>query len=377
MHHLDEGTLRRSIDEPLALAPRALAHVKACAVCAARRDTMAAAADSVAAAFAQELPQSDPRQAFSELRRRLELRANPLTVWERLSDFSAWRLRGYAKGLGAAAAVAIAVLLFVFTPVGTLAQNFLTIFEPRQFVAVPVSRNEFRFLPNLNAFGTVTDRAKPQRRDVNGPAQAQALTGIPVRLPRWVPPAVPRNVRYAAVSRGSASFTFSAAKARAYASSAHRAMPPMPARLDGSTLTLEAGPMVVIAYGAGADFKAVRERDDERLPPLVIVEAVAPRVTSTRATAREIESYLLEMPGVTPALAQQIRAIGDPSTTVPIPVPIDKAFAQDVVVDGARGLAVGDETGVGGGIVWQKYGIVYGVGGALPQRQLMEIAQSL
>jgi hypothetical protein len=144
--------------------------------------------------------------------------------------------------------------------------------------------------------------------------------------------------------------------------------------------------MVMIGYGAlpnprdeKARARAVHRGDesDMQLPPLVIVESVAPHVTSTGATAREIETYLLQMPGVAPQLAAEIRAIGDPSTTMPIPVPIDKAFAQNVVVDGVTALAVGDNTGVGGMIVWQKNGIVYGVGGAMAQRDLMEVARSL
>jgi hypothetical protein len=117
--------------------------------------------------------------------------------------------------------------------------------------------------------------------------------------------------------------------------------------------------------------------DISDLPPLVIVEAVAPRVYSTGATAREIEGYLLSMPGVAPQLADEIRAIGDPSTTMPIPVPIDKSYSQQIVIDGTRGLAIGDNTGVGGMIVWQRNGIVYGVCGGMQQRQLMEVAQSL
>jgi hypothetical protein len=113
------------------------------------------------------------------------------------------------------------------------------------------------------------------------------------------------------------------------------------------------------------------------MPALIIVQSASPQLTSTGATAREIEAYLLAMPGVAPQLADEIRAIGDPGTTMPVPVPVDKAFAQNVSIDGVTGLGIGDETGVGGMIMWQKNGIVYGVGGTMPQHELMEVAASL
>jgi hypothetical protein len=159
-------------------------------------------------------------------------------------------------------------------------------------------------------------------------------------------------------------------------------MPVMPASIDGSVLTLTAGPMVVETFGAPIDRSAFHRHrgDDESDMPfqqLAIVQSAAPVVSSSGATARDIEGYLLSLPGISPQLAAEIRAIGDPSTTMPIPVPVDKAFAQNVIVDGVPALAVGDDTGVGGVIVWQKNGMLYGVAGTQRQRDLMEIAQSL
>jgi hypothetical protein len=322
--------------------------------------------------------------AFGRFSERTGSTASP-SVGDRFDDFYRWQGRRVIAPIAAVLAAAAVVLMLAFTPMGTLAQSFLTIFEPQQFVAIGISKGELDYLPDLRSFGTMVQHGNPARQEVATAAKAAAMTGVPVRLPTWIPPSVPRSVHYGVGERASASFTFSAAKARAYAATTRRQMPPMPRDLDGSVLTLQVGPMVVIGYGQFP--QAVKPRQDPRgrddhsdigdLPPLVIVESVSPHVTSNGATAMEIESYLLQMPGVAPQLAEQIRAIGDPSTTMPIPIPIDKSFSQDVVVDGAKGLAIGDDTGVGGMIVWQKNGIVYGVGGALPQRELMEVAQSL
>lgn len=386
MRHLDDGTLRRLIDEPLAVSSASQRHFEHCAECTARGESIRTQAQHVAHLM---LVDPDAVAAQDALARFVDRsltadrpRESP-SLRERFVDFYVWRGRRFVAPIVAATAAVAALLLLAFTPVGSVAQSFLTIFEPRQFVAIDVSKGELNYLPDLQSFGTMVQRGEPAHREVSTPAQAAALSGLAVRLPAWIPPSVPRAVHYGVVSRASASFIFSAAKARAYAAAARRPMPAMPPGLDGSVLTLQVGPMVIIGFGkvpqsVRAPAHARGGDDDmENIPPLVIVQSVAPHVSSSGATARQIEAYLLQMPGVAPQLADEIRAIGDPSTTMPIPVPIDKAYSQQVTIDGTNGLAVGDNTGVGGMVVWQKNGIVYGVGGALPQRELMEVAQSL
>ena len=143
----------------------------------------------------------------------------------------------------------------------------------------------------------------------------------------------------------------------------------MPPALDGSTLRVAIGPVVIGTYGTAAD--------TGDLPQLVIAQAPMPRVTSSGATVAAIEHYLLAQPGVAPELAASIRAIGDPTTTLPIPIPIDMAQADHVAVQGVTGLAIGDNTGIGSGVIWEKDGMVYGVAGTLPENQVLAIARSL
>jgi len=382
MPHLDDGTLRRLIDEPYAVPSHEQRHYADCATCQARGASIREEARSVADALGGADASIDAATAFGRFAGRA---GSSPSVGDRLEDIYRWRGRRFVAPIAAILAAAAVLLVFAFTPVGTVAQSFLTIFEPRQFVAIGISKGELDYLPDLASFGTMVQHGAPAHREVANASQAMAFSGVPLRLPTWIPPSVPRSIHFGVGDRASASFTFSAAKARAYAAAAHRPMPPMPRGLDGSVLTLQVGPMVVIGYGqlpqSGKPRPNGKRGDDDsdlaNLPPLVIVESAAPRVSSSGATAAAIESYLLAMPGVAPQLAEQIRAIGDPSTTMPIPVPIDKSFSQDVVVDGSKGLAIGDDTGVGGMIVWQRNGIVYGVAGALPQRELMEVAQSL
>lgn len=404
MRHADDGALRRVLDEPFAVSVEVEQHLEGCARCRARAASIADEARIAAAALAGSAAQTPVDAASAYRRFAARASASPRVARQRFGVSLGGRDRRYvapAVGLLAAAALVVA---FIFTPAGTLAESFLAIFEPHQFVAINISKGELQYMPDLASFGTMTQRGASSHREVASPQQAYALTHIKPRLPAYLPPGLPQPVHFAVVSPVSASFQFSAAKARAYAQAAHRSMPPMPPGLDGSVLSLHAGPMFVIAYGtlpsaperhdAATAVKSggttdiennapdqhvqhVEHDDLSDMPALAIVEAVAPRVYSTGATASEIEGYLLSMPGVAPQLAGEIRAIGDPSTTMPIPVPVDEAYSQNIAIDGVRGLAVGDNTGVGGIIVWQKGGIVYGVGGGLPQRTLMEVAQSL
>jgi hypothetical protein len=148
----------------------------------------------------------------------------------------------------------------------------------------------------------------------------------------------------------------------------------------GGTMGISGGDTRLRGQHAGmkgvATGRATGYREGD-IPSLVVAEAARPRITSTGATAKEIEDYLLAQPGVSPQLAAEIKAIGDPTTALPIPVPVERATAQTVQVQGTSGLAVGDNTGIGSGVIWEKDGVVYGVAGALPESQILAIANSL
>jgi hypothetical protein len=142
----------------------------------------------------------------------------------------------------------------------------------------------------------------------------------------------------------------------------------MPAVMDGSTLYVKTGPIVVALYGQSND-----------IPALAVGQMRAPEISSAGASVEAMEDYLLSLPGVSPNLAASIKALGDPTKTgaLPIPIPVNMASAQSVQVDGVSGLAIGDSTGIGSVVVWEKGGIVYGVGGAMTQDNALRVANSL
>ena len=268
-----------------------------------------------------------------------------------------------ARWLAAAAGVTIVAMTLTLTGV---ADSILQIFEAKQFAAVTVTATDIQTLSQLSQFGKLTWSSQPAPHEVASLAAATAETGLPA-ISITVPASVTGPPKYGAMTRTTATFVFDAALARASAAAIGRTAPPMPAKLDGSTLVFTGGPAIVVSYGG--------ERSGAGT--LVVGIAKAPTVGSDGATVAEIQAYLLSQPSVSPALAAQIRAIGDPSSTVIVPIPIGQAQAKTVGVHGTSGLFVGDSTGLGGGVLWQQNGFVYAVGGTLSQEETIAAANSL
>ena len=272
---------------------------------------------------------------------------------------------GPAKWLAAAAGVVIVAMTLTLTGV---ADSIFQIFETKQFAAVTITPTDLQTLGQLSAFGTLTWSNQPQPHQTATLAQASAETGLPA-ISVTVPSSVTASAKYGAMPKTSATFVFDASKARASALAIGRTAPPMPAKLDGSTLVLSGGPAIIVTYGT--------ETQTASGTVLFVGVAKAPTVSSDGASVADIQAYLLAQPSVSPALAAQIRAIGDPASTLPIPVPLGQANATTVGVHGTNGLFIGDSTGLGSGVIWQQGGLVYIVGGTLTQAQVIAIANSL
>jgi hypothetical protein len=267
-----------------------------------------------------------------------------------------------AKWLAAAAAVAVVATTLTLTGV---ADSILQIFETKQFAAVTVTPTDIQTLGQLSQFGKLTWSSKTEPHQVASLAAASAETGLPAISVR-VPASVTGTAKYGAMAKTSATFVFDAATAQASAAAIGRTAPPMPAKLDGTTLIFSGGPAIIVTYG-----------DERSSGALFIGVAKAPTVSSDGATVAELQAYLLSQPGVSPALAAQIRAIGDPASTLPVPIPLGQAQAKNVSVHGTTGLFVGDSTGIASAVLWQQNGLVYIVGGSLTEAEVLAVANSL
>jgi hypothetical protein len=258
-----------------------------------------------------------------------------------------------------------------------VAETILTIFEPKQVVAVPITSSDVRTAEGFAQYGTLEWSAQPKPYDVPDLATAARETGLAILAPaRAQLPASVRDTapRYGVMPKTTATFTFSAERTRESASRLGRTPPPMPANIDGSKLFISGGPAVVQVYEAGSPGET---RLGSAMPQLVIAQGRGPVVQSDGLTVEQLQQYLLAQPGITPQLAAQIRAIKDPSSTLPIPIPVSAASSKKVTVQGVEGVFVGDSTGLGSAVIWSKDGIVYGVGGTLTEAEILAVANSL
>ncbi len=351
VEHLTEGDLRRWIDEPESLTPDAQAHARACDRCSALTGELQSNA-----AFARRMLQGEVH----------------LTARR-----SKWQDRPIYRSIAAAAAAAILICGFIFTPLGGYASAFLTIFQPKEFVPINVTSADLRQLrvsPQAGELGTMRVIRRQRMRPFSSVAAARAQMIFTPRLPQKIPSEIGRRRSFIVGSPAVYQYTFSAAKAASFEAKSRRRLPPMPPGLNGTTVTVRIGEM----FGANYGVSKIGGDSDEPKAGLTVVQLQIPTVSSKGASFQQLERYMLAMPGISADLAQQIRALGDLQNQMPVPVNISKQNAQQVAVDGVRGLAIGDNTGLGAGVVWEKNGLVYGVlGGALTMDQVLAVANDL
>ncbi len=366
MRHADDGSLRRLLDEEWAVGEPVRQHIAGCTRCQQRLRAMeelrgdtrrllgvhAAPGDAAAALQRQRLLQSEGR------------RARMAVPWPRFDGGLRW-----AAGLAAFAAL---LGLVSATPVGGYARNLLLIFEPVHFKAVTVKPDQARSLLQLSSLGSLQTTATPQLTAEPGLGAMQAAVGFQVHVPASVPAGLPQP-SFAFLGAQTQSLTLSQQKLAAYEAKHHVQLPSMPADISGSVVNVTTGRAAVISYGT----PAAQLGHASQLPQLIVAEAPLPKVYSTGATVAEIERYLLALPGVSPQVAAEIQTIANPSTTMPVPVPLGQATSQSVMVGSSQGLWLQQNQGGAGGVVWTHGGYVYGVGGTLSRRELLSIAASM
>src|SRR2546430_16738717 len=107
----------------------------------------------------------------------------------------------------------------------------------------------------------------------------------------------------------------------------------------------------------------------------MIAKTSRPRLDSSGDNVSQHEDSLLSQPGVPPEFAAQIKAIKDPSTTLPIPIAKGLATTESTQVNGTPAVLI--KAVLGAGVVWVKNGVIYAVGGQLTSDQVLAIATSL
>ena len=412
MRHLSDGTLRRLQDEPLTTTGSEKDHYASCATC--RERAMSIATEAERASILLAVPEVAVETDAALLRLRRSAATQDAFKPSLLASVKGAFRSGSNRSVRPLAALALAMTAVLALVATGTAENFVKVFEPHQFQAVQVRPDSLRTLPDLSQFGDIGAPKAPTFSPAAGAAEAASQSGITIYQvgSGALPSRVKGGPTYIVMSQLQATFTFSASKARAWASSHGKSLPAMPTGLDGSVLTVNAGPAVLALYGGSSDAIAraagsaqkpraaaeaaagsIGEGADQSgaalpgsaggfdplglsLPDLVVVQMKSPTVTSSGASVQEIEDYLISLPGFPEDLAAQIRAIGDPTTTLPVPVPTGQQSHQ-VDVNGVSGLFVGDSTGLGSGMIWSHGGVLYGAVGTMTESEITGVARSL
>jgi hypothetical protein len=269
-----------------------------------------------------------------------------------------------------AIAVLLAVALVTGAAVSGAAQSLFRVFEPHQIVPVQVSTSDVPATSALLDYGDLKWLpAAPKLQQLTDATAAAAQSGLPVLMPASLPKGVSGPVSFGVVSHATGSLTFNAERLRASAAKAGVQASQMPSSIDGSTLVVNGGPALIAVWGISGT------TGEPGVPTLVIAQTRIPTVDSSGATTTQLEDYLLSQPGVPPELAAQIKAIKDPSTTLPIPIPKGLATTEATQVNGTPAVMI--KAVFGAGVVWVKNGVIYAVGGQLTPDQVLAIATSL
>jgi hypothetical protein len=349
------------VDDPDAKTGADAAHLEGCAECQARLASIADDASSIATLLAVPEARVDVGRALDRVMR--APKAQPAL------GFRLPILRPAARPMKLAFVAAVAAVALVGA---AFAANGL-FFQPTKVQAVPITLSDLQALSQLADYGTMKWTKEPQF-EVSPTAPTGALQPPVVSK---LPAGVSTTVTYGQMSQAIATFTFSADKAKAAAAAHGKTLPAMPANMDGATLTITVGPAAAAVYGQLNQPNATSSASDINLPQLIVAKSVSPTVTATQVSASDLENYILAQPGISPELKKTIQAIGDPSTTLFIPVPVEYGTSKSVKVQGVDGVALGDNTGVGSAVVWIKDGHVWAVAGSIKQSDALDVANNL
>ncbi len=404
--HPSDGALRRLLDEPVAVAVADEDHASQCPRCQDRMGLMREDDTVVRLAFAGEVEMTPAAVALERFR--TAERAGLVLVGGqpggRLGREAVPRRPRLRRPLLRPATVITCALVLMGGATAAAATGLVPIFSPESVAPVVVQAGDIASLQALSRFGTVTGTSK---LDLTPESSATALaSAASFSLPAVTPPsgAATGSPSYWLVSPESAQLQISVAKVEQAAAKDGGTVPPAPPGVDGSVLQVATGAGALEVWGlalpggAGASVGLFGHSSSKasngtsgtsaagpassgngpvasELPQLAVAEVQGPTVSSSGADLATLESYLLSQPGISAQLAAQVRAIGDPSSTLPIPVPAG-AQSSTVDVDGhaAVVLAAGSE---GTGVIWAESGRLFAVLGQASVADLLAVARQI
>jgi hypothetical protein len=367
MRHVPSPVLRRLVDEPLAVPDRDRRHLAGCDRCQAESSEVAANAGLAARLLAAPAGVADVDLEWIMLQERLRELDAPGRPAARAPRRMPRRFVKLSLGTGTAVAAGVVAL-----GVGAAAA-LNSIYAPTHVAPVTISPADLAAVENIAglsgaqmsgglplsgsrqlAFGEVSWTSAGRPQQVSSIARASALTHLAFSAPASLPAGVGSANGIAVAAQVTATVRFNASAGPT---------------IGGSTLEITVGPAIVVQYGS--------RTGQDGLTTLAVAVMARPTATSTGATASQLEAFLLSRPGLPPGLAQELRLLGSPGTTLPVPVPSGMT-AQQLKIGGAPAVLITAPSGVASGVVWEsRDGVVHGVGGLLDSGDVLGVARQI
>jgi hypothetical protein len=417
----DEGVLKALVDGQVSLEWRdqLREHAGGCAACSERLSQLRmdgalvqgrlqrlSGAGSVNAALMEEIP-ALPRPPLAAVLARARQREAPAAGWwERASAFLAGlpslgpvrALPLAGASLGAAALLAVS---FTQPAVQSFAQGVVQSLRVNQVQPVKVDPALLRALPvgqidELSKLGTYRGPTEPRVRATNV-ADASRSTGLTLRSPSSLPAALKSSQLVYASEAESFSLTYDGQKiaqaAQEYGIKDAALLNELRA-LNGATVKGTVPAAAVLFYGTppiseptakdaqspvGKPLAAATKPGAAPLgtagPFVAFLQMKSPTLeVPPTVNADKLREMVLKSGAVPPQLANQLLAIQDWKSTLPIPV--TRGTATQVQVDGVTGTLVTGEAPVPV-LIWQANGALYVLGGTLSEAELLSAARSL
>jgi hypothetical protein len=371
MLHVSSRDLRRLADEPLAVPDRARDHLAGCGRCQTQTAELAANATLAARALPAPYEVGDIDAEWAAFAARLADaqggRRMAHRPFGRQRPTAPRRFRRISLSTGVVAVAAVVVMG------AGAAAALTTIYTPTHVAPITISQSDMSAIENLTGLGsgqlqpglhpegsyrlpvgelTWTSAGHPQQ--VSSVAEASSLTHLAWSSPATLPAGVGAVRQVVIQPQVTATISFGASAG---------------SRIAGSTLDVTGGPAIVVSYG-GAPGSA-------SLTTLVIAAMQRPTASSTGATAAELESVLLARAHLPASLAQELRLLGNPATTLPVPV-LPGLTSQQLTIGGAPAVLMTVPGGVASAVIWEsRDGLVHGVAGLLDSQDILNVARQI
>jgi hypothetical protein len=268
----------------------------------------------------------------------------------------------------AAAVAAALITLLVLPNAGVLANQFLSLFQVKQFQPVSVNPQDLNnsFLRDLQSFGKINYQASNDTgRILQNQTEAQVRSAVhfSLLLPDHLPTGVSTTPQFVLFQGGQASFTFDAAKVRAYLTQKGYNNVTIPVNLNGSTYSITMATGAIATYpavGCQGQVASDKARSAACAFSTVVAEIPSPviRASSSSASLKDLRDFFLSLPGQANDVRTLIQQVDVTNGVVPLPIP-PQVHAQQVTTHGTSGVLLTEQSLKVGAVLWQAQGIIY------------------